>query len=78
MSTRTVDVHDTKTLLSDLVSSALRGEEVIIAEGNKPVARLVPVSETGAVRIPGLNRGEIWVSEDFDAPLSESFWTGTE
>ena len=78
MSIKTIDIHDTKTPLSELVSSALKGDEVIIAEGNKPVARLVPVSESRSARIPGLNRGQIWVSEDFDAPLPESFWTGSE
>jgi len=78
MTTKTVDINDNKTPLSDLVSSALKGDEVIIAEGNKPVARVVPFSESAAVRISGLNRGEIWVSDDFDAPLPESLWTGTE
>jgi antitoxin (DNA-binding transcriptional repressor) of toxin-antitoxin stability system len=78
MSTRTIDIHDTKTTLSELVSSALQGDEVIIAEGDKPVARLVSVLESMPARVPGLNRGQIWVSEDFDAPLPESFWTGTE
>jgi hypothetical protein len=26
-------------------------------------------------RIPDLNRGEIWISEDFNAPLPDEFWT---
>ncbi len=77
MSSKTVDVHDTHTSLSELVSLALEGNEVIIAEDNKPVARLVPISEANQTRIPGLNRGDIWTSEDFDEPLPESFWAGT-
>jgi antitoxin (DNA-binding transcriptional repressor) of toxin-antitoxin stability system len=55
----------------------LEGNEVIIADDDKPLARLVPISESKQLRIPGLNRGEIWTSEDFDEPLPESFWTGT-
>jgi hypothetical protein len=27
-------------------------------------------------RVAGLNRGQIWVSEDFDAPLPDEFWLG--
>jgi prevent-host-death family protein len=77
MSSKTVDIHDTQTSLSELVSLALEGNEVIIAKDNKPLARLIPLSESTQLRIPGLNRGEIWTSEDFDEPLPESFWTGT-
>jgi antitoxin (DNA-binding transcriptional repressor) of toxin-antitoxin stability system len=74
---KTVDIHDKQTSLSELVSLALEGNEVIIADEDKPLARLVPISESKQLRIPGLNRGEIWTSEDFDEPLPESFWTGT-
>jgi prevent-host-death family protein len=77
MSSKTVDIHDTQTSLSELVSLALEGNEVIIAKDNKPLARLIPLSESTQLRIPGLNRGEIWTSEDFDEPLPESFWIGT-
>lgn len=28
-------------------------------------------------RIAGLNKGEIQMSEDFDAPLPDSFWAGS-
>ena len=41
--TTTVTVHAAKTHLSRLIEQALRGEEVIIARGDKPVVRLVPV-----------------------------------
>ncbi|MGL5034488.1 MAG: DUF2281 domain-containing protein [Microcystaceae cyanobacterium] len=27
-------------------------------------------------RILGLNRGEIWTSDDFDSSLSDEFWLG--
>lgn len=29
-------------------------------------------------RIPGLNAGMIWVSDDFDDPLPDAFWLGEE
>lgn len=38
-----------------------------------------PIAPTAASpRIAGLNRGRIWVSEDFDAPLPDEFWLGEE
>ena len=77
MSSKTVDIHDKQTSLSELVSLALEGNEIIIADDDKPLVRLVPISGSNQLRIPGLNRGEIWTSEDFDEPLPESFWTGS-
>ena len=29
-------------------------------------------------RTPGLHAGRYWIADDFDAPLPESFWLGTE
>ena len=29
-------------------------------------------------RVAGLNRGQIWVSKDFDTPLQDKFWLGEE
>jgi hypothetical protein len=29
-------------------------------------------------REPGLQPGSIWVSDDFDEPLPDEFWTGAE
>lgn len=36
-------IHAAKTNLSKLIDAALKGEEVIIARGDQPVVRLVPV-----------------------------------
>ena len=80
MNTQTVTVHDAQTRLSELLTIALEGNEVIIIDGDKPVARLVPMSspKDKKPRIAGLDRGKIWVSEDFDAPLPDGFWTGSK
>ena len=39
--TRKVNIYDAKTHLSELVDRASAGEEIIIARGHEPVARLV-------------------------------------
>lgn len=76
--TRTVDVAEAQNQLRALLELALAGNEVLIAEGDKPLARLVPIAVSKKKRIPGLNRGMIWTSDDFDAPLADEFWLGQE
>ena len=76
MATTTVDLSQTPMQLAELLSLAA-GTEVIIAEGDKTLARLVPVSQVDK-RIGNLNPGSISTSDDFDAPLPDEFWTGEE
>lgn len=76
--TKTIDVATTHTPLSELISLALAGTEVILAEGDTPLVRLVPVAPAKPSRIAGLHQGAIWTSDDFDAPLPDEFWTGSE
>jgi prevent-host-death family protein len=68
---RTVNIHTAKTHLSRLLNEVAAGEEVVIAKAGKPVARLVPFDPRREPRQPGLMKGEIWISEDFDDPLPE-------
>jgi prevent-host-death family protein len=78
--TQTVSIDEAQEKLPDLVAQALAGNEVIITEHGKPVARLVPVpiAPPKKKRVAGLNRGTIWTSEDFDQPLPDEFWLGKE
>jgi prevent-host-death family protein len=64
-------VHDAKTNLSKLIERAEAGEEVIIARGDKPVVRLVPLF-LPKPRRPGQS-GRIAIPSDdfFFAPLPE-------
>lgn len=62
-------MHDAKTRLSELVSAAERGEEVVIARDGTPAVRLVAVGiEYPAVHL-GVLEGEIEIRDDFDEPL---------
>ena len=63
-----VNVHEAKTNLSKLLERVRAGEEVIIAKGGKPYARLCPL-EPLEPRAPGLLQGS--VGEAFFEPLSE-------
>lgn len=67
-----VNMHEAKSQLSRLVARAEAGEDVVIARDGKPAVRLTPVrSETWAARIEGTLQGQVWMSDDFDAPLPD-------
>jgi prevent-host-death family protein len=68
---RVVNIHEAKTQLSRLVERAERGEEILIARAGKPVARLMPLAAPARRREPGLLKGRIHITEEFDAPLPE-------
>ncbi|QDH34175.1 type II toxin-antitoxin system prevent-host-death family antitoxin [Porphyrobacter sp. YT40] len=63
-------VHDAKTNLSRLIAEALAGGEVVIARGNVPAVRLVPVNPRGKRRFGAL-KGKITVDTRFDEPLPD-------
>ena len=67
-----VTIHQAKTNLSRLIEKASEGEEVIIARGSKPVARLVPVGEIKGKRQPGSLKGKLHVGPEFFEPLPMS------
>ncbi|HQY95062.1 type II toxin-antitoxin system Phd/YefM family antitoxin [Caldilinea sp.] len=71
MTTTTVNVHEAKTQLSQLLQRISMGEEVVIAKAGKPVARLVPFAPGPRPRVAGSAQGQIWIAPDFDAPLPE-------
>ena len=71
MSTQTLNIHEVKNQLSELLEKVAAGADVIIAREGKPVARLSPV-ESGRQRIRfGLLKGKVKVAHDFDAPLPD-------
>ncbi|CCD30195.1 Prevent-host-death family protein [Candidatus Glomeribacter gigasporarum BEG34] len=66
------NTYEAKAKLSSLIKAALSGEEVIIANANNPSVKLVPYDlSTGNGFKFGVMRGEITISPDFDAPLSD-------
>ncbi|MFQ5633664.1 MAG: type II toxin-antitoxin system Phd/YefM family antitoxin [bacterium] len=66
-----VNVHEAKTHFSKLLKKVIAGEEVIIAKGNKPVAKLVSYNGKKQKRKLGSAKGQICVAPDFDAPLED-------
>lgn len=72
-----VNIHEAKTHLSKLLVRVQSGEEIIIAKGGRPVARLVPYRRE-VKRKFGVDRGVFEVPADFDAPLDDEMLSGFE
>ena len=73
-----VNIYDAKTRLSQLVDRAEAGEEIIIARGGRPAARLVPFRQASVARKPGRLRGRIRMRSSFDDPLPANLFTEAE
>jgi prevent-host-death family protein len=67
----TITIHKAKTELSRLIERACRGEEIVIARGKTPVAKLVPFRKTKQERVPGLWKGLVTYSPDAFDPLTD-------
>lgn len=76
MEAETIDLANGNTKLDDLLSLLRDGREVILTDGAKPLARLIPFKRITGERVAGLHSGSIHVSEDFDEPLPDEFWMG--
>jgi antitoxin (DNA-binding transcriptional repressor) of toxin-antitoxin stability system len=76
----TLSIAEAEGKLAQLLEMAQAGHDVIIEDAHRGMARLVPVRKipSQGSRIFGLHEGETWVSDDFDAPLPDSFWSGQE
>lgn len=63
------NISEAKASLSNLIEKVLRGEEVIIGEAGKPVAKLVPyqLDTTPRDLSQGIWKDQVWIAEDFDA-----------
>jgi prevent-host-death family protein len=71
-----VNVHEAKTNFSKLLRRVALGEEVIIAKAGVPIAKLVRVVAKTEKRQLGFLKGEIWMADDFDAPLPPDILAG--
>ena len=61
-----VNVHEAKTQLSRLLKRVTAGEEITISRAGVPVAKLVAIGPASGSRPMGMDRGKIWIADDFD------------
>lgn len=67
-----ININQAKLQLSELIEEAIQGEEIIIAKEGEPIARLVAFEKPKRKpRVAGSMKGQIKMSDDFDAPMSD-------
>ena len=66
-----VTIQAAKATLSRLIARAEAGEEIVLARGKRPVAKLVPFALAQGERNFGALRGSISVGPAFFEPLPE-------
>lgn len=59
-------IHRAKTHLSNLIKKVEGGEDVIICKAGKPIVRLIKYQKLLTPRMPGICRGKVKMSDDFD------------
>jgi prevent-host-death family protein len=68
----TVTVHAAKTNLSKLLARVEAGEEIVIARGKIPIARLMPIRASAAKREFGSLKGVVTVGPEFFEPMTKA------
>ena len=71
-----VEIPGSQEDLDKLLQRILSGEEVVISQDGNPIARVVPIADKSLPRIPGLDKGKVVISSDFDAPLPDDILNG--
>jgi len=66
-----INMYQAKTNLSQLVSRALAGEEIVLAKSGTPLVMIVPYAKQAKARTPGKYKGKIKIPKDFDTDLPD-------
>jgi prevent-host-death family protein len=67
-----ISVAQASEHLAQFIDAALKGEEIIITQGDRPVVKLAPLQVTPKLRPQfGSATGLLVMSDDFDEPLED-------
>ena len=62
-----LNIAEAKAHFSEIIRKAMRGEEVVITKGNRPLVKIVPlVVKPKQKRTPGSGKGQLkYMADDF-------------
>jgi len=65
---KTINIHEAKTHLSQLIGEAVKGDPFVIAKAGKPMVKVMALNtpEAAKMRRLGFLAGQITVPDDFD------------
>jgi hypothetical protein len=77
MTIKTIDLEQTDADLDSVLALLDSDVEVILTRGDQMLARVTTADAKNdrMPRVANLGAGTVWMSDDFDAPLSDDFWT---
>jgi antitoxin (DNA-binding transcriptional repressor) of toxin-antitoxin stability system len=61
-----IELSQARLNLTDVLSEALKGEEIVFTENSHPVLRLTRIVESQQQRTLGTAQGQVWMSPDFN------------
>lgn len=64
-----VTISEAKAHFAELLKAAEAGETIVVTRHGKPVARIEGVEDRANLPGIGALKGQIWMADDFDAPL---------
>jgi len=69
---KTVTIQRAETTLSQLLARVEVGEEIVIARGKNPIAKLVPIRRNAGIRQFGALRSVVTIGQEFFEPLPDA------
>jgi antitoxin (DNA-binding transcriptional repressor) of toxin-antitoxin stability system len=67
-----INVHDLKTNYSKYLEQVLGGKVIILGKHGKAVAKIIALPNAASEsRKLGMLKGKVWMSDDFDEPMSD-------
>lgn len=66
-----LDITQAKADISKVLDLAIGGEEIVITQDDKPVAKISPIPSGLRPLKRGSAKGKVWMSSDFDEPLED-------
>jgi len=75
---QTVSVHEAKTHLSRLLKRIEAGEEIMITNSGRPVAKLSAASKLKKRKLGDLEGQEFFIPDDFDEEMPEEWFDNPE
>jgi prevent-host-death family protein len=61
-----INIQEVKADFSQILAKALAGENIVIAQAGKPVAKLIAYNDNHKPRKQGIWKNKVILSEDFD------------
>ena len=66
-----IEIDSARKELAELIKRARSGEEIVIADHDRPVARLEPLGFEGKDRVPGRLKDKLTIPQGLFDPLPE-------